>query len=168
MNVPADTKRNLINVKLGNNVKIYDFTNIYGCEIGENTKIGAFVEIRKDVKIGKNCKIQAFAFIPEGIIIEDNVFIGPHVCFINDRCPRATTKDGKLKDPNDWEVIPTIVKKGASIGANATIMCGVTIGMNSIVGAGAVVTKDVPPNSVVTGNPALVTKNVEELKEGDE
>ena len=147
-------------VKVGENTKIFqpDLVNLYGCEIGENCKIGAFVEIRNNVKIGNNCKIQAFAFIPEGVAIEDGVFIGPHVCFTNDKYPQAVNKDGSLKSSDEWEVVRTIVKKGANIGANATILCGVTIGEHSTVGAGAVVTKDVPANAVVVGNPARELK----------
>jgi len=147
-------------VKLGKNVKIYhpETVNIYGCEIGDGTKVGTFVEIRRDVKIGKNVKVQAFVFIPEGVIIEDGAFIGPHACFINDKYPRAVNDDGTLKQPEDWKIIPTLVKKGANIGANATILCGVTIGENATVGAGAVVTKDVPPRAIVVGNPARILK----------
>lgn len=152
------------NVKLGKNVKIYNFVNIYGCEIGDNTKVGSFVEIRDSVKIGKNCKIQAFAFLPQGVILEDEVFIGPHACFVNDKIPRATT-GGRLKEiGKDWKPLTTIVKKCASIGANATILGGITIGKNSVVGAGSVVTKDVPPNSIVAGNPAKVIGIVKGLK----
>lgn len=150
-------------VKLGKNVQIYNFVNIYGCTIGDNTKIGSYVEIREDVKIGKNCKIQAFAFIPQGVIIEDEVFIGPHACFVNDKYPRATVK-GKLKEKGeDWFAEKTIVKRGASIGANATILAGVTIGENSIIGAGSVVTKDIPSNVVATGNPAKVVGKIKDL-----
>ncbi|MBS3101592.1 N-acetyltransferase [Candidatus Woesearchaeota archaeon] len=150
------------NVKLGKNVMIYNFVNIYGCEIGDNTKVGSFVEIRDRVKIGKNCKIQAFAFLPQGVILEDEVFIGPHACFVNDKVPRATT-GGKLKEiGKDWKPLTTIVKKGASIGANATILGGITIGENSIVGAGAVVIKDVPKNCIVVGNPAKVIGKVKD------
>lgn len=147
-------------VKLGKNVKIYhpNLVNLYGCEIGDNCIIGAFVEIRKQVKIGNNVKIQAFAFIPEKVTVEDNVLIGPHVCFINDKYPRATNSRGELKDSSDWKMVPTLVKKGASIGANATILCGITIGQGSLVGAGAVVSKDVPAGAVVAGNPARILK----------
>jgi len=154
-------------VKLGKNVKIYhkDMVNLFGCEIGENTKIGTFVEIKKDVKIGKNCKIEPFAFIPEGVTLEDGVFIGPHVCFTNDKLPRATNTDGSLKSEDDWEISKTIVKKRAAIGANATIMCGITIGENAMIGAGSVVTKDVPKNSIAVGNPAkIIGKVKDEIK----
>jgi len=148
-------------VKLGHNVMIYhpEMVNLYGCEIGDNTKIGAFVEIRKQVKIGRNCKIQAFAFIPEGVTIEDGVFIGPHACFINDRFPRATI-NGRLREDTDWQIEKTLVKKGASIGANATILCGLTIGENALIAAGSIVTKDIPANTLAAGNPARVVKEI--------
>ena len=142
-------------VKLGKNVKIYNFVNAYGCEIGDDTQIGAFVEIQKNAKIGKRCKISSHAFICEGVTIEDEVFISHGVLFINDPDPRATDQDGSLQRDDDWTCIPTLVKKGASIGSNATILSGVTIGEGALVGAGAVVTKDVPENAVVVGNPAV-------------
>jgi len=150
------------NVKLGKDVKIFNFVNIYDCEIGDNTKVGSFVEIREGVKVGKNCKIQAFVFLPQGVILEDEVFIGPHACFTDDKYPRATS-NGKLKEKGkNWFAEKTIVKKGASIGANATILGNVTIGENAIVGAGSVVTKDVPPNTIVAGSPAKVIGKVED------
>ena len=151
-------------VKLGENVKIYDFVNLYGCQIGDNSKIGTFVEIQKGASVGKNCKISSHTFICEGVTIEDNVFVGHNVTFINDPCPRATTDDGKLQTEDDWVCIPTQIKKGASIGSSATIMCGITIGKNAIVGAGCVVTKDVPDNTVVAGNPARILKKRDEKR----
>lgn len=157
-------------VILGKNVTIYhpDQVNLYGCVIGDNTKIGSFVEIRRDVRIGANVKIQAFAFIPEGVIIEDGVFIGPHACFTNDRYPRAINDSGELLEAGEWEIVPTTVRRGANIGANATIICGVTIGRFALVGAGAVVTRDVPAYAVVTGVPARVTGDVRNLEPGAE
>jgi UDP-2-acetamido-3-amino-2,3-dideoxy-glucuronate N-acetyltransferase len=151
-------------VKLGKNVMIQDFVNLYGCEIGDNTKIGPFVEIQKGAKIGKNCKIQSHTFICEGVTIEDNAFVGHNVTFINDLYPRSTAEDGNLQTEEDWAVIPTLVKKGACIGSSATLLCGVTVGEDSIVGAGSVVTKDVPPNTIVAGNPARVIRSVQEVK----
>jgi len=148
-------------VKKGENVIIHDLVNLYGCEIGDNTKIASFVEIRRTVKIGKNCKIEPFTFIPKGVIIEDEVFIGPHVTFTNDKYPKATTESGELKKNEDWKISKIVVKGRASIGAGAVILPGVTIGENSIIGAGAVVTKDVPPNKIVIGNPAKVVGDVE-------
>lgn len=141
-------------VVLGKNVKIFNFVNLYGCRIGDNTKIGAFVEIQKGVKIGKNCKISSHTFICEGVVIEDNCFIGHNVTFINDKYPRAVSSAGKLQTEKDWKVVSTVVKEGASIGSSATIMCGITIGKNAIVGAGSVVTKNVAANTLVVGNPA--------------
>jgi acetyltransferase-like isoleucine patch superfamily enzyme len=142
------------NVQLGRDVKIYAFANLYGCEIGDESKIGTFVEIQKGVKIGRRVKISSHTFICEGVEIEDYVFIGHGVTFINDKFPRATTENGELQTEADWECVPTVVKKGASIGSNATILCGITIGEKAIVGAGSVVTHDVPPGCVVAGNPA--------------
>jgi acetyltransferase-like isoleucine patch superfamily enzyme len=141
-------------VQLGKNIKLANFVNLYGCSIGDNTKIGTFVEIQKNAKIGRYCKIQSHTFICEGVTVEDNVFIGHGVTFINDKYPRATNSEGTLQSEADWKVIPTIVKTGASIGSGATILCNVTIGENAILGAGSVVTKDVPPNAIVAGNPA--------------
>ncbi|MBC7350477.1 MAG: N-acetyltransferase [Candidatus Aminicenantes bacterium] len=148
-------------VKLGQNVKIFAFVNLYGCTIGDNTKIGTFVEIQKGAVIGKNCKISSHTFICEGVTIEDGVFIGHGVTFINDLYPRATTPDGQLQTEQDWKVVPTLVKKGASVGSGATILAGVTIGEGAIVGAGSVVTKDVPPRTVVAGNPARVLRTLD-------
>ena len=147
-------------VRLGENVKLAEFINLYGCTIEDNTKIGTFVEVQKNARIGKNCKIQSHTFICEGVSVEDEVFIGHGVTFINDKYPRATNAGGALQSETDWAVQPTVVKKGASIGSGATILCSVTIGENAIVGAGSVVTKDVPPNSVVAGNPAKVIKEI--------
>ncbi len=149
-------------VKLGRDVKIFqpDLVNLYGCEIGDGCRIGAFVEIRRDVFIGRNVKIQAFAFIPEGVTIEDGVFIGPHVCFTNDKHPRAVNEDGSPQTAEDWKVIPTRVCEGASLGANSTILCGITIGRHAMVGAGAVVTRDVPDHAIVVGNPARISGDV--------
>lgn len=147
-------------VKLGKNVKLFSFVNLYGCEIGDNTKIGTYVEIQKNAVVGHNCKISSHTFICEGVHIEDNVFIGHNVTFINDLFPRATTSEGKVQTDVDWEVIPTFVRKGASIGSSATILAGVTIGEKAIIGAGAVVTKDVPSSSIVAGNPAKVLRRI--------
>ena len=150
-------------VKLGENVKIYKFVNLYGCEIGDNTKIGVFVEVQKNAKIGKNCKISSHTFICEGVTIEDNVFIGHSVVFINDTYPRATNGNGRLQTEENWKVEPILVKSGASIGSNCTILSNVTIGENAIVGAGSVVTKDVPPNTIVAGNPARIFRSIDSL-----
>jgi len=145
-------------VKLGKGVRIYAFTNLYGCEIGDDVKIGTFVEIQKGAKIGNRCKISSHSFVCEGVILEEEVFVGHNVTFINDRYPRATNAEGRLQSEADWQCIPTLVKKGASIGSGATLLCGITVGEYAIVGAGSVVTKDVPPHSVVVGNPAKVLK----------
>ena len=148
-------------VKLGNGVKLAKFINLYGCEIGDNTKIGAFVEIQKNAKVGKNCKVSSHTFICEGVTVEDEVFIGHGVTFINDIYPRATTTDGTLQSEKDWVVETTLIKKGASIGSGTTILAGVTVGENALVGAGSVVTKDVPSKAIVAGNPAHVFRIVE-------
>ncbi len=149
-------------VKLGENVKIFAFVNLYGCAIGDNSKIGTFVEIQKGAVVGRNCKISSHTFICEGVTIEDEVFIGHGVTFINDLYPRATTASGGLQTEDDWKVIPTVVKKGAAIGSGATILAGVTIGEQAIVGAGSVVTRDVLPRTVVAGNPARVLRTLDE------
>jgi acetyltransferase-like isoleucine patch superfamily enzyme len=141
-------------VKLGNDVKIYGFVNLYGCSIGDNSRVGAFVEIQKNAVIGKNVKVSSHTFICEGVTIEDDVFVGHNVSFINDKYPRATTEDGAPQSEADWQVVKTLVKRGASIGTSATILCGVTIGENAVVGAGSVVTHDIPDNTIVAGNPA--------------
>jgi acetyltransferase-like isoleucine patch superfamily enzyme len=155
-------------VRLGKNVRLSKFINLYGCEIGDETKIGAFVEIQKNASIGKCCKISSHTFICEGVIIEDNVFIGHGVTFINDSYPRATTFEGSLQTEDDWRVEPTVIKKGASIGSGATILSNTNVGENAIVGAGSVVTKDVPPNSIVAGNPAKVLRYIEQTVKGHE
>jgi acetyltransferase-like isoleucine patch superfamily enzyme len=145
-------------VKLGRNVRIYSFTNLYGCEIGDDVKIGTFVEIQKGVKIGNFCKISSHSFICEGVTLEDGVFIGHNVVFTNDRYPRSTNEVGQLQSEADWVCTPTLVKRGASIGSGAVLLCGITIGEKAMVGAGSVVTKDVPPGSTVAGNPARIVK----------
>ena len=152
--VTAEFARIAPDVKLGNDVRIYAFVNLYGCEIGDESKIGTFVEIQKGVRIGKRVKISSHSFICEGVTIEDEVFIGHGVMFINDKYPRSTTESGSLQSEADWVCIPTLIKARASIGSNATILCGVTIGEGAMVGAGSVVTHDVPPGAVVVGNPA--------------
>jgi|SRR4051794_32662304 len=153
------------NVKLGKDVRLSKFINLYGCEIGDETKIGAFVEIQKGASVGKRCKISSHTFVCEGVTIEDNVFIGHGVTFINDSYPRATIAGGQLQTEADWKVERTTVKRGASIGSGATILSKLSIGENAIVGAGSVVTKDVPANSIVAGNPARVLRNIEESVE---
>jgi acetyltransferase-like isoleucine patch superfamily enzyme len=148
-------------VKLGRSVKLSKFINLYGCEVGDNTKIGSFVEIQKNAKVGKNCKVSSHTFICEGVTIEDNVFIGHGVTFINDSYPRATTEKGELQTADDWRVETTLVKRGASIGSGATILANVSIGENALVGAGSVVTRDVPANAVVAGNPARFIRSIQ-------
>ena len=145
-------------MKLGKGVRIYAFTNLYGCEIGDDVKIGTFVEIQKGAKIGNRCKISSHSFVCEGVILEEEVFVGHNVTFINDRYPRATNAEGQLQSEADWQCIPTLVKKGASIGSGATLLCGITVGEYAIVGAGSVVTKDVAANTIVAGNPARILK----------
>jgi len=152
-------------VKLGRDVKLSKFINLYGCEVGDETKIGAFVEIQKNASVGKRCKISSHTFICEGVTIEDNVFIGHGVMFINDSYPRATAADGNLQTEADWKVERTVVKKGASIGSGATILSNLSIGENAIVGAGSVVTKDVPPGSIVVGNPAKILRYIDRITE---
>lgn len=149
-------------VKLGENVKLSKFINLYGCEIGANTKIGAFVEIQKKAKIGRNCKISSHTFICEGVTVEDDVFIGHGVTFVNDTYPRAVNPHGELQTESDWKVEPTLVRKGASIGSGSTVLANVTIGEKAIVGAGAVVTHDVPPNTIVAGNPSKFLRSVDD------
>jgi UDP-2-acetamido-3-amino-2,3-dideoxy-glucuronate N-acetyltransferase len=153
-----EPRKSLVNVKVGKGVRIFNFVNAYGCSIDDNSKIGAFVEIQKGASIGKNCKISSHTFICEGVHIEDNCFIGHGVMFTNDLLPRATNPDGSAQTEADWELIETFVKKGASIGSNATILCGITIGENAMIGAGAVVTKNIEANSIVAGNPARKLK----------
>jgi len=159
--VNAEFSRIAPDVKLGQDVKIYAFVNLYGCEIGDDTKIGTFVEIQKGARIGNRVKVSSHSFICEGVTIEDEVFIGHGVMFINDKYPRATTGAGQLQTEQDWTVTPTLIKRGASIGSNATILCGVTVGENAIVGAGSVVTRDVPPGVVVAGSPARAIRTIE-------
>ena len=154
------TRKIASNVELGENVVLQDFINLYGCRIGDHTKIGPFVEVQRNAMVGRNCKIQSHSFICEGVTIEDEVFVGHGVMFINDRYPRATTDAGALQAESDWTVVHTTVRKGASIGSNATILCGVTVGEGAIIGAGSVVTKDVPPWTVVAGNPAKVIRRI--------
>lgn len=148
------------NVVLGENVILNDFINLYGCKIDDNTKIGPFVEVQKNAFIGKRCKISSHTFICEGVTIEDDVFVGHGVMFINDRYPRATSESGELQTDDDWEVVPIVVKQGASIGSNATLLCGITVGSGAIIGAGSVVTRDVPDNTIVAGNPAKIIRRV--------
>jgi len=147
-------------VKLGQGVRVYSFTNLYGCEIGDDSKIGTFVEIQKGARIGARCKISSHSFICEGVVMEDEVFVGHNVTFINDLYPRATNDEGKLQTEADWKCVPTYIRRGASIGSSATILCGITIGARAVIGAGSVVTRDVPSDTVVAGNPARVLRTL--------
>jgi len=155
-------------VKLGRGVRIYSFTNLYGCQIGYEVKIGTFVEIQKGARIGHRCKISSHTFICEGVVLEDDVFVGHNVTFINDLYPRATNGDGQPQTEADWKCIPTRVERGASIGSGATLLCGVTVGRRAIVGAGSVVTRDVPADAVVAGNPARIIRMLKESKTAKE
>jgi acetyltransferase-like isoleucine patch superfamily enzyme len=147
-------------VKLGRNVRLFGYANLYGCELGDDVKVGTFVEIQKGVKVGNRCKISSHSFLCEGVVLEDDVFIGHNVTFTNDRFPRATNGNGQLQTEADWNCVPTVVKRGASIGSGATLLCGITIGENALVGAGSVVIRDVPPNIVVAGNPARAIRSI--------
>jgi acetyltransferase-like isoleucine patch superfamily enzyme len=148
------------NVKLGRNVRLFGFANLYGCELGDDVKVGPFVEIQKGVRIGNRCKISSHSFLCEGVVLEDDVFIGHNVTFTNDRFPRATNQNGQLQTEADWSCIPTVVKRGASIGSGVTLLCGITIGENALIGAGSVVIRDVPPDTVVAGNPAKTIRSL--------
>jgi len=161
MKAPDETcQRIAADVKLGQGVRIFAFVNLYGCEVGDETRIGTFVEIQKGARIGKRCKVSSHTFICEGVTVEDEVFIGHNVTFINDRYPRATRQDGGLQTDADWQCVPTVVKRGASIGSSATLLCGITVGEGAVVGAGSVVTNNVPAYTVVAGNPARVLKHL--------
>jgi len=151
-------------VKLGQGVKLNAFTNLYGCEVGDESKIGTFVEIQKGAKIGKRCKVSSHTFICEGVTLEDYVFVGHGVMFTNDLFPRATNPDGSMQTDADWKCVPTLVKRGASIGSGATILCGITIGEGALIGAGSMVTKDVPPHTLVAGNPARILRKLDQPK----
>jgi acetyltransferase-like isoleucine patch superfamily enzyme len=169
MKTVAESKDFIINptqnitpdVMIGEGVKIFNFVNLYGCSIGDNTKVGTFVEIQKNASIGANCKVSSHTFICEGVTIEDEVFVGHNVTFINDRFPRSTTEDGTIQTEADWHCETTLIKRRVSIGSSATLLCGVTVGENAIIGAGSVVTKDVPANTIVAGNPARVIRKIE-------
>lgn len=160
LNIDTD-KQSLKNVKVGRDVRIFNFVNAYGCSIDDNSKVGAFVEIQKGATIGKNCKISSHSFICEGVHIKDNVFIGHNVTFINDKFPRSTNEDGSVQTEADWVCVETHIEEGASIGSSATILCGITVGKKAIVGAGSVVTKDVPEKAIVAGNPARIIKYID-------
>lgn len=159
----SPTLRIAPDVKLGRGVRLFAFANLYGCEVGDDTKIGTFVEIQKGARVGSRCKISSHTFICEGVTLEDEVFVGHGVTFINDRFPRSTNGDGRLQNEADWECVPTLVRCGASIGSGATILCGITIGERAVVGAGSVVTRDVPAGAVVAGNPARVLRRLNNL-----
>ena len=160
MNPPNANQLIASDVKIGEGVRIFAFVNLYGCEIGDESKIGTFVEIQRGAKIGRRCKVSSHTFICEGVTLEDEVFIGHGVTFTNDLLPRATNSDGSLQTATDWKCDSTVVRKGASIGSGATLLCGITIGEKSIVGAGSVVTKDVPPGVIVAGNPAKILRKI--------
>jgi len=159
--VPQPNQQIAANVKFGRNVRVFGFTNLYGCEIGDDTKIGTFVEIQKGAKIGSRCKISSHTFICEGVEIEDEVFVGHGVMFTNDLFPRATAAGGALQTEADWTCVKTVVKRGASIGSGATLLSGITVGENAMIGAGSMVTKDVPPGAIVAGNPARIIKSLD-------
>ncbi|HZF00395.1 MAG TPA: acyltransferase [Methylomirabilota bacterium] len=161
MSAPEQSLRQIAaDVRLGKNVRIHNFTNLYGCEIGDDVKIGTFVEIQKGAKIGNRCKISSHTFICEGVVLEDEVFVGHHVVFTNDRYPRATNENGGLQTESDWHCVPTLVRRGASIGSGAVLICGITVGKNAMIGAGSIVTKNVPPDTIVAGNPARIVKSL--------
>jgi acetyltransferase-like isoleucine patch superfamily enzyme len=151
-------------VKMGKGVRIYGFTNLYGCEIGDDVKIGTFVEIQKGARIGSRCKISSHTFICEGVILEDDVFVGHNVTFINDLYPRSTNDEGQLQTEADWKCVPTHIKQGASIGSGATLLCGITVGSRAVIGAGSVVTRDVPAGAIVAGNPARVLRMTDAVR----
>jgi acetyltransferase-like isoleucine patch superfamily enzyme len=163
---PPNFNRIALDVKLGRGVRIFGFANLYGCEIGDDVKIGAFVEIQKGVKVGPRCKISSHSFLCEGVTLEEEVFIGHNVTFTNDRFPRATNAQGTLQTEADWRCIPTRVRKGASIGSGSTLLCGITVGEYAVVGAGSVVTKDVPSRAIVAGNPARVIRTIDQELKG--
>ncbi len=167
MNSPQAHQLIAPDVKLGKGVRIFGFVNLYGCEIGDESKIGTFVEIQKNAKIGRRCKVSSHTFICEGVTLEDEVFVGHGVMFTNDLYPRATTAEGGLQTEADWQCVPTLVKRGASIGSGATLLCGITIGERAIIGAGSVVTKDVPAGAVVAGNPARVIRWISGQRQTD-
>jgi acetyltransferase-like isoleucine patch superfamily enzyme len=149
-------------VRMGRNVRIFAFANLYGCEIGDDVRIGAFVEVQKNARIGSRCKISSHTFICEGVTLEDEVFLGHHVVFTNDLYPRATNEEGQLQSEADWKCIPTVIKRGASIGSGAVLLCGITVGERAVIGAGSVVTRNVPPGVIVAGNPARVIRAVKD------